>query len=72
MFLDAREAYFLKDANLVNEGSILSAPAAASSGGDAMAETLAEPDQNPETLAVKSMKPDKNPLQDLYYLVFRI
>jgi hypothetical protein len=58
MFLDAREAYFLKDANLANEGSILSAPAAASSGGDAMAETLAEPDQNP--------------LQDLYYLVFRI
>jgi hypothetical protein len=50
----------------------LSAPAAASSGGDAMAETLAEPDQNPETLAVKSMKPDQNPLQDLYYLVFRI
>jgi hypothetical protein len=37
MFLDAREAYFLKDANLANEGSILSAPAAASSGGDAMA-----------------------------------
>jgi hypothetical protein len=62
MFLDAREAYFLKDANLANEGSILSAPAAASSGGDAMAETL----------AVKSMKPDQNPLQDLYYLVFRI
>jgi hypothetical protein len=66
MFLDAREAYFLKDANLANEGSILSAPAAASSGHDAMVETLAEPDQNPETLAVISMKPDQNPLQDLY------
>jgi hypothetical protein len=56
MFLDAREAYFLKDANLANEGSILSAPAAASSGRDAMVETL----------AVISMKPDQNPLQDLY------
>jgi len=66
MFLDAREAYFLKDANLANEGSILSAPAPASSGRDAMVETLAEPDQNPETLAVISMKPDQNPLQDLY------